>query len=324
MARSVVRGAARDGDPERQFTLHVLDSAGVPAAEPVAGRYARDGDQLVFEALYPLATGLSYAAISGGDTVVVAGPAAPRLPPARVVRMEPEADTLPENALRFYVHFSRPMREGEAAAHLALLDGADTVRDAFLGFDTELWNPSRTRLTVLLDPGRIKRGLRPNRELGPPLVRGHQYRLVVDAGWRDENGAALAEGEALSFVAGAADRAALHVGAFSVVAPRGGTMDPVIVRSRVVLDAALSQRLSRVETADGHLASVTAEVVEKGRAIALRPREAWSAGAYRVVLGATLEDVAGNSFQRAFDRDLADGSNANDARAEVVMPFRIP
>jgi len=39
-----------------------------------------------------------------------------------VVRVFPSADKLPENHLRFYLHFSAPMNRGEAYAHLKLLD----------------------------------------------------------------------------------------------------------------------------------------------------------------------------------------------------------
>jgi hypothetical protein len=52
----------------------------------------------------------------------------------------PTADTLPENLLKFYIHFSRPMRDGDAARHVALLDERGrAVSDAFLATDTELW-----------------------------------------------------------------------------------------------------------------------------------------------------------------------------------------
>ena len=42
--------------------------------------------------------------------------------------------------------------------------------------DPELWDPARTRLTVLLDPARIKRGLAPHREAGYALARRRRGR----------------------------------------------------------------------------------------------------------------------------------------------------
>ena len=55
----------------------------------------------------------------------------------------------------------------------------------------ELWDPSQTRLTVLFDPARIKRGLVPNAQLGLPLRAGRRYRLEIDSAWPDAQGVAL-------------------------------------------------------------------------------------------------------------------------------------
>ena len=45
-----------------------------------------------------------------------------------------------------------------------------------------------TRLTLLLDPGRIKRGVRPLEEIGGALQVGRTYTLVIDDAWPDAKG----------------------------------------------------------------------------------------------------------------------------------------
>ena len=88
-----------------------------------------------------------------------------------VVAVYPALDTLPENLLKFYIRFSKPMQEGDELQHIHLIkDGRDTMSSVFL--DLELWNNERTMLTLWLDPGRIKRELQPNKLLGPPLNKG--------------------------------------------------------------------------------------------------------------------------------------------------------
>lgn len=53
----------------------------------------------------------------------------------------------------------------------------------------QLWHPTgHRRLTVLLDPARIKRGLASHRQVGYPLRSGEPFRLVVDDGFRDARG----------------------------------------------------------------------------------------------------------------------------------------
>ena len=85
----------------------------------------------------------------------------------------PSSDSLPENLLRFYVCFSNPMQRGRAEEHIRLLgpDG-QPAPDVLYRPPVELWDRSMRHLTILLDPGRLKRGVGPNRELGPPLKGG--------------------------------------------------------------------------------------------------------------------------------------------------------
>ncbi|RYF46288.1 MAG: hypothetical protein EOO39_49985, partial [Cytophagaceae bacterium] len=110
----------------------------------------------------------------------------------KLVAIYPSSDSLPENLLKVYLHFSRPMRESQSARYVALLDAnGDTLRDVFLDLQPELWNADRTMLTLWLDPGRIKRDLQPNKRLGAPLQLGKHYRLVVSGNWPDALGATL-------------------------------------------------------------------------------------------------------------------------------------
>ena len=100
----------------------------------------------------------------------------------RVVSVWPSRELLPENLLRFYVSFSAPMSRGEAYRRIKLLDASTgkPVDAPFLELDEELWSPDGTRFTLLFDPGRIKRGLRPREEVGPVLEAGKSYSLMIE------------------------------------------------------------------------------------------------------------------------------------------------
>jgi len=85
----------------------------------------------------------------------------------------PSAAALPANQLKFYVQFSAPMSRGEAWKHIRLLNHEGKPVDLpFLELDQELWDPNYQRLTILFDPGRIKRGLLPREEAGPIIEQG--------------------------------------------------------------------------------------------------------------------------------------------------------
>ena len=118
----------------------------------------------------------------------------PRREPPQVTAVHPSAASLPANALRLYVHFSRPMdAHGRAPPRRAstMTTGA-RCRWRSWRSRTGLWDPGQTRLTLFFHPGRVKRGVAPGERLGPPLREGRRYRLVVDAAMADAAGTAWA------------------------------------------------------------------------------------------------------------------------------------
>src|SRR6185503_7621886 len=152
--------------------------------------------ELVFTPRYPFQSGLKYraryipTAIDGSPAAVVTEfmiPTSRADPVVRVAAIYPSPDTLPENLLKFYIHFSGPMSRGDAYSHVRLLDDTgQPVAAPFLELGEELWNPDMTRFTLFFDPGRIKHGLVSRQELGPALTAGKIYTLVIDAAWQDE------------------------------------------------------------------------------------------------------------------------------------------
>ncbi len=70
-------------------------------------------------------------------------------------------------------------------------DDGSIIAGALLPTEHELWDAARRRLTVLLDPARIKRGLPGHQEAGYPLRPGEPFRLIVGSGFRDAQGLPL-------------------------------------------------------------------------------------------------------------------------------------
>ena len=240
----------------------------------------------------------------------------------RVEGVYPSAERLPANLLRLYVVFSTPMAIGESHARLRLEDDRGrTVDRAFLALDEELWDPSGRRLTVLFDPGRIKRGLRANVEMGPPLVKGCRYRLIVDAGWRDASGRALAVPFVKTFEAVAPRRDKPDPGTWSIQPPQAGTRTPLVVRFAEPLDRALLFTSIAVEDARGNRVHGSVEV--SGREIEWRftPDDPWAGGSHRLRISPDLEDPAGNSIARVFDAELS--MTKPDAPAVLARDFLI-
>ena len=88
----------------------------------------------------------------------------------------PSSDEVPRTS-SMSIHFSGPMGRRGGLEHVSLLDDhGKPVVDPFLPVDGELWNADRTRYTVFFDPGRQKRGILPNREMGFSLAAGQSTR----------------------------------------------------------------------------------------------------------------------------------------------------
>jgi hypothetical protein len=244
---------------------------------------------------------------------------------AHVEAIFPSADRLPANLLRFYIVFSAPMSSGEAHTRLRLVDDRGrTVSRAFLELEEELWDPSGRRLTVLLDPGRIKRGLRANLESGAPLVEGRGYRLEIDAAWRDAQGRPLASGHAKAFRTIAADRTSPDVGAWAVAPPVPGTRAALIVRSPEPLDRALLASALTIVDPQGKVVEGAIDVPPGEREWRFTPRARWAWGRHELRVAAELEDVAGNNLRRLFDVDLSRAAAAPDGPPFRTRIFTVP
>jgi len=241
-----------------------------------------------------------------------------------VVEVYPTGSLLPENLLRFYIHFSAPMSRGEAYARIQLLDATDhPVNDPFLELAEELWSNDGKRFTLLFDPGRIKRGLKPREEVGPVLEAGKTYTLAIDRDWRDASGNALRSGFRKSFRAGPADETSPDPKTWKIAPPTAETRDALEVRFPEALDRALLERLIAVTDEGGSVVGGQVSTTDRETAWRFTPREPWRAGSYRLTVVTDLEDAAGNSVARPFEVDITGPVTSKVTSETVSLPFRI-
>jgi hypothetical protein len=320
-----VRGRAAGED--LCVRTHTAGGVARPAGllPPTAGRWQRDGGDDCFVPRFPFVEGTAYEVAAGGVTVaVLERPRAPRPATTSVRAIHPTAPVVPRNLLRLYVHFTAAMADGGAAAHVRLVDDAGAeLAHVLLASEHELWDAGRTRLTVLLDPARIKRGLVPHRERGYPLRTGEAFRVVVDAAFRDATGAPLRAGAERRYAVGDDERRHVDPQAWSLAAPPAGTTEALVVTFDRPLDHALAARCLRVVDAGGRPIAGAVTVGPEERSWALVPRSPWPPAAYGLVVDDALEDLAGNSVRRVFDRDLARAADAPRAEGAVTRPFTV-
>ena len=100
------------------------------------------------------------------------------------IEIYPSASEFPSNLLRIYLYFPYPVRSPNILEHVSLRDSEGRVIDGvFLPTRYDLWSPDRRRLTLLLDPGRVKTGLRAHKTRGRALIPGEMDSLLVNQAW---------------------------------------------------------------------------------------------------------------------------------------------
>ena len=331
------------------FSVHVAHkgSANSDDLPPVMGSYRIDGLRIQFKPRFPLEPGLAYRARfdltpfrNGRSKVDDADSASPptRKPVVSeffipkpvlvattiVTNVFPSGDNLPENQLKFYLHFSAPMSRGEAYRRIHLLDASGKeIADPFLELDEELWDPAGKRFTLFLDPGRIKRGLKPREEVGPVFEEGGAYAFVIDREWQDAAGNPLRESYHKRFHVGPPDDLQPDPNTWKLTAPPAGSSEPLVIKFPEPLDHAMLHRVLVIRDSADKIVSGRIEVDEHETRWRLTPTSAWSAGDYTVEVQTDLEDLAGNSIARVFDVDLLEPISRSMKAETWSVPFRV-
>ena len=302
--------------------------------QPVAGKYSWNGDSVRFEPTYAFAPGEIYHAVFKAEEFWKSAgirdeSTADRLDllfsvpeeihlPTEVQSIYPESANLPENLLRMYIYFSAPMMPGEAYDHITLMhENGSRVEKSFLIVDQELWDTDRQRFTLFFDPGRIKRDLKSNIDLGTPLNKGEKYHLVIDSAWRDVHGKPLGRCFTKTFSIASPARAKVSPLHWQVTPPMAGSYGNVIISFDRPIDHALALKYISINSPTGVVSGqiqTVNDIVWK-----FTPQDPWIKGEYVITVSPLLEDVAGNNLNNVFDLDLS-----RERRVNSLEPVKIP
>ncbi|MSU63612.1 MAG: hypothetical protein EXS31_14645 [Pedosphaera sp.] len=316
---------AEQGDP--------LGSIGMPS---MLGTYRVRSGAIQFEPQFPLEPGVRYVATfyparfpgAGGGQPITTTFVLPRrstISTTVVTQIYPTSTMLPENLLKFYIHFSAPMNRGHIYDHIHLLNSAgNDVAMPFLEIDEELWNPDMTRLTLFIDPGRIKRGVTPLEEIGPALEQGKQFTLTIAREWTDASGAPLKENFTKRFDVGPPDRVPIDPSAWKIQPPAAGVRAPLVITFAKPLDHALAQRVIHVANSDGQPVAGECSLDDQERRWRFTPASPWHRGSHAVLVESTIEDLAGNNIGKPFDVDLFEKVEPRLEHATIRISFEVP
>jgi hypothetical protein len=303
-----------------------VDAQNVPA---LLGRYRVENGTLVFAPQFPPQPGVTYKAVAripgrAPLTATFSIPKADLTPKTVVQRVYPSANVLPENQLKFYIHFSGPMARGFGYEHISLFDEAGArVNVPFLELGEELWDPTGRRFTLFFDPGRIKRGLLSQQELGIALREGKRYTLVIDKGWKDGEGRQLVSDFRKTFTVGPPDRKTIDLKTWTIRRPAAGTRNVLSVVFPEPLDHGILQRELDITTSSGAIIEGGVTIGADEKSWIFTPDIAWKKGSYTLRVGTTLADLAGNMIDRPFEIDVFERVDQNLNRSTRTLGFQI-
>lgn len=320
---------------------------------PVLGTWRLEAPDLVFEPRFPWVRGQTYLVRWRPPTAspdqavhedVLSLASSREVSPVTVVQeIFPSTTAVPQNLLKIYLQFSAPMTRGVARHHLRLWREADAegrgegegrgdepIASPFVAPEHELWNPAGDRLTLLFDPGRLKRGVGPNATVGPPLKAGQRVRLDVDATWPDASGRPLGRSARRSWQVEDSDRMVPRPQHWEL-APPAHPEAPLTVRFDEPLDVALLQHALTVHVGDGDALDGDVVIDAQEQRWRFTPRMPWAdLCGLRLHVHPVLEDLAGNRTFRRFDEptptpsEEATETSAETIRAETPQRFRPP
>jgi len=285
-------------------------------SSPIIGSWEKVGNYSYFCPLIPFSRKLRYQARY------------PSLPPfnfqpepekvytkTTITHVFPTLDTLPENTLKMYLHFSAPMSDVNAYEFIVLKDeNGEKIEVPFLELTPLLWNHDRTRLTIWFDPGRVKRELLRNQKLGAPLEEGKNYTLHISKNWKDANGYLLADNFTKKIHITAADRIAPNTNNWSATLPKSNSKDPLVINLGESMDHALLQKSLTVLDENGDIIEGKSHLRHHDMEWVFTPTLPWKQAKYRIQINSKLEDLAGNNFNRLFDTNL---ENKEDSKKEL-------
>lgn len=283
------------------LSIHLKDNS-----TAILGSFYSDKKTKTFTPIIPFTNGETYA-IKKNKSIVLsfAIKSKVKTEAPQLLNIYPTVNEVPENLLKMYFEFSKPMQEvGSTLDFIQVFNKTTNKKvDIFLELETELWNKSHTILTLWLDPGRIKKDLIPNKEKGLPIVKGHEYEIKINALFRDANGSNLDKDYLKTFTVIEADKNKPSIDNWNVITSIATNHD-IKIEFNEPLDAILLQETIKIYDVSNNVIDAKMMLSNNQKSIELKHTNGLKGGKYKVRIESRLEDLAGNNLNRLFDEDL--------------------
>jgi len=277
------------------------------SSNSIFGRFTSEDNDLIFSPIIPFTGGETYEVYTENKVYLeFSVPRAENQIRPRLLGIYPKLDTVPENLLKMYLVFDKPMQQSQSTLDFIKVFNQTTGKEVevFLPLENELWNADKTELTLWLDPGRIKKDLIPNQEKGIPIEKGNQYEMVIENGLRDTDGTDLGKVYTKRFFVAERDQQSPNVKNWELTIPSPKSKEGLGIRFDESLSFLLISDMIQIYDAQKQLIEGEYLTSKKATNTLFVPMNSWEKGKYTIVIDSKLDDLAGNNLNRLFDVDL--------------------
>ncbi|MDT0607725.1 hypothetical protein [Croceitalea rosinachiae] len=234
----------------------------------------------------------------------------------------PSSDKLPDNLLRIYIKFSKPMKTVNNLEKIKLMDGeGNIIENVFFNNVYELWNKEQKQLTLILDPARVKTGLHANMKYGRALIPGQNYKLIID-NIEDVNHQKMITAYTKKFTVESSDLTPPDIDSWNLGVPKSNTKDYITVYFPSMLDYfSLEQRLV-VTDAEKNVIKGDVSIGKHEKSWLFTPDSFWREGEYFLFINTRLEDPSGNNLNGLFDHKIGALKYEKEGTT-LSIPFQI-
>lgn len=239
----------------------------------------------------------------------------------KVLAVYPTTDSIPVNILRFYIHFSAPMQEMDILKHIKLCnEKSKDITGVFFENQNELWSEDRTKVTLIVDPGRVKLGLLANNKMGRAFDKGKKYTLTIDNLLLDFKNQKLNESFTKTFVAVNEDTIPPDTKKWKLSLPKNNSKEKIFIDFKDKIDHISAQTLIKIFQ---FKKEIQGEIVLNNREQnwSFKPFKNWTQGEYQIIVNPRLEDSAANAVNQVFDHKPADFKQNN--KENITLNFII-
>ncbi len=239
----------------------------------------------------------------------------------KTLAIYPSSDSLPENLLRFYVQFSHPMKTVGNLENIKVLDGnGQVVEGAIFSNVHELWDDQQQQLTLILDPARVKSGLRANERFGRSLISGHAYRLVIDDMETVKHQKVKPFEKKFHVVA--LDTMAPNIGEWDLMLPNAKSKSPIRITFAASVDLmSLYHRLTILNDQGLEIKGRIGKGIKEKQWM-FTPIDNWEEGNYMIHVNTRFADPSGNNLNGLFDHKIGSLKYEREGKT-IKIPFKL-